>query len=214
MKYRSYVRALHMSPEVRALGSAYLYGTSYDLFTEYLSEKATAGVFMRRFGINFAGESEVDFYILLDFLTFVPFGDAGRAYLKEKEISLATRAHAYATHLLSCAGISLTEEENASLLRFFEAREGTARTVDAVGLAATVRKLGDRLFDGITLGKCAGSLGKGRELSRRLKAIAERVYNEELTAFDMEDALSDLPTISLDDNQAALVMDAAATLEI
>ena len=117
----------------------------------------------------------------------------------------------YPEILQSSAVIS---EESASLLRFFEAREGTARTVDAVGLAATVRKLGDRLFDGITLGKCAGSLGKARELSRRLKEISERVYGEELTAFDMEETLFDLPILSLNETQAARVMDAAAALEI
>ena len=100
MTYRTYISALLQTPEVRALGGTFLYGTSYDLFNEYLSEKSTSAICVRRLDGNFEDQSEAEFYILLDFLTFVPFGLAGREALEGKGICAEEVAYRYALLLL------------------------------------------------------------------------------------------------------------------
>ena len=214
MKYRQYISALVATPEIRALGGTYLYGTSYDLFTEYMTETSTANVYSRRFGIDFSGQKEMEFYILLDFFSFVPFGDTGRAYLNAKGVLAKEHAYARALLLLERADASLDSEEKARLHRFFTTREDSVLPCDPVGLAVAARRLGDRLFEGVALGKCAGSLGKARELGRLLKEIAERVFEKELTEFDIAPILSALPKIeALNATQTEHLEAAASTLK-
>ncbi len=195
MSYRSYISALLGTREVRALGNTFLYGTSYDLFNEYLSETSTAAIFARRMGLEFDGQKEVELYILLDFLTFIPFGSVGREYLRARGMCVEEHTYEYALLLLECAEVSMNEAEKESLRRFFALREDTVLPPDAVGVASAVRQLSDRLFDGITLGKCAGSLGKARALMLHLRTIAEEVSQKDLLKIDIGSFLSSLPAL-------------------
>ena len=195
MIYRSYVSDLLRTNEVRALGTTFLYHTSYDLFTEYLSETSSAAIFGRRLGLEFDGQKEIEFYILLDFLTFIPFGALGREHLKSKGIDTEESLYGYALLLIDCAGISVSEAEKASLRRFFALRNAPILPPDAVGIACAVRQLSDRLFNGILLGKCAGSLGKAKALSLHLRQLADTFRASGEEAIDLSPVLSALPEL-------------------
>jgi len=214
MRYREFVSALLHTPEVRALGNTFLYGTSYDLFNEYLSESSTAAIYGRRIGLDFAGQSEVQLYILLDFLTFIPFGNVGREYLKAKGVCIEESAYLYASLLLEAAGVTPTETEMASLRRFFTVRSDATVSLDAVGVASAARQIGDRLFNGILLGECAGSLGKAKKLAFYLKRLAEEYPASGEESPILQPVLSSLPELSaLSEGQIAHLEASADTIK-
>ncbi len=197
MSYRSYVSDLLKTSEVRSLGNTFLYGSSYDLFNEYLSERSTAAIAVRRIGLGFEEQCEAEFYILLDFLTFVPFGGIGREHLRSKGVDVGEHAYAYALLLLDCAEITLSEAEKASLHRFFHSRSDLTLPADAVGIASAVRQLSDRLFNGIVLGTCAGSLGKAKALTLYLRQLAEATLASEGDVLDLSPVFSILPELTV-----------------
>lgn len=195
MSYRNYVSALLTLPETRALGNTFLFASSYDLFTEYLTETSAAAIFARRLGLGFDAQKEIELYILLDFLAFVPFGRTGRAYLKEKGLGDETQALRYAELLLELAGVSMAEKEKDALCRFFEARSDLTLPIDTVGAASAVRQLADCLFNGILLGKCAGSLGKAKALTLHLRALAEASFAGGGAPLELSPILAALPAL-------------------
>ena len=196
MTYRKYISALLQTPEVRALGGTFLYGTSYDLFNEYLSEKSTSAICVRRLDGNFEDQSEAEFYILLDFLTFVPFGLAGREALEGKGICAEEVAYRYALLLLEGAKITLSDAERVSLYRFFSLRRASNLPPDAVGIASATRQIGDALLGAISLQKCAGSLGKARALSLYLRKMADAFRDGASNTLDLTSILDEIPKLS------------------
>lgn len=195
MNHRSYISDLLKTERVRALGNRFLYNSSYDLFNEYLSETSTAAIFARRMGLGFDGQKEIEFYILLDFLTFIPFGAVGRDYLRRSGVNLDECVYGYSLLLLKFAGIPITEAEKLSLRRFFVFRNDPILPPDAVGIACAVRQLSDRLFNGILLGKCAGSLGKAKALSLHLGQLADAFHASDGEAIDLLPLFSTLPEL-------------------
>lgn len=173
MGYREYSSRLIYSTDVRKMANTFLYGTSYDLFTEYQTESSTARVFARRF-MEFEGTNEMQFYLLMDFVTFIPFGEAGRAALAEQGLDVPTLKYTNAKRLLQKEGICLSEEESAKLKEFFDGYANDLQPVTPVGYANVIRKISDKLFNMIELNKCAGTLEKAKLLSFWMKKSRKR----------------------------------------
>ena len=207
MNYRTYISKLHFSSEIKELSKAFLYGTRYDLFTEYQSEASSARLYVRRF-MSFEDQIEIEFYILMDYLTFIPFGNLGRQWLAEQKVDIVSLKYEYSLLILESEGINLSVEELYKLKLFFENYDNGVQPITPVGYANIVRKISDRLFNMIFIGECAGSIGKGKLLTFYLKQIAQEIYDSELKRFDVADFLNAFPDIqSLNETQIGYIKD-------
>lgn len=207
MNYRTYISRLHFSSEVKALANTDLYGTRYDLFTEYQSESSTAKTCVRRI-MEFDSQIEIEFYILMDYLTFVPFGQLGRQKLAEQKVDIPTLKYDYSMLVLDCEGIRLSDDERHKLKLFFDTYDDDIQPITPVGYANIARKISDRLFNMIHIGECAGSIGKAKLLTYHLRQIVQEIFDGELKQFDIGQFLNRFPDLqSLNESQTEYLLE-------
>ena len=212
MIYRDYLRELLFSSDAKKMANPLLFGTSYDLFTEYQSEAASARLFARRL-MSFEAQSEIEFYIFLDYLTFIPFGEAGRCTLAAKGVDVPALKLGRAMQILESAGIAQSAGEQARLKAFFEAYGNDVQPITPEGYAAIARRISDKMINMIFCGQVAGSLGKARLFTTTLRQLIQEVYDKEETVIDARDTLSRLPDLhALDEAQINHLEDALTAL--
>ena len=201
MNYRTYISRLLYSNEVKALANKYLYGTRYDLFTEYQSEAAGAKAYVRRI-MEFDSQVEIEFYILMDYLTFIPFGQLGRKTCAERNIDISSLKYDYSMLVLDCEGIRLSDDERHRLKLFFDTYDDDIQPITPVGYANIARRISDRLFNMIYSGECAGSIGKSKLFSYHLRQLVQELFDGELKQFDVGQFLKRFPDLqSLNESQ-------------
>lgn len=209
--YKNYTTYLILADKVKEkLSSTYLYSLPYTLFNEYQFEALEARHYAAENSMDYYEQGEIDFYILMDYLTFIPFGDLGRRYCAEQKIDIASLKYMRSLSILKEVRVNLNEEEAYRLKLFFDTYDNNLQPINPVGYANIVRKLQDRIYNMafMRISECFDRKGLTPLLSQGMLKISKEISSGDLKEYDVEKILTRLPNIqSLDESQIAFLKD-------
>lgn len=191
--YRYFLQHVLYDMKLRRIMMTDIYDTKYYLNTEYLSLFATGNSILYPLHFPFSLDSELDFYLHLDMLTYLPFEKLGYNYLNEKLVKENSNAIEFKFNkilqILSDAQFIVDEELNNNIKYFLNNYYNDLIEINIIGLAIILLRLFHRYVTIMNFGGNLGIMTIHKKIDAILDQIVDEVNEKKLKEININDYL-------------------------
>lgn len=205
--YRDFLRHVLYDMNLRRIQMTDIYDTKYYLNTEYhcLFSKGNSRLYDLHF--PFALDSELEFYLNFDMLTYIPFEKLGYDYLNEKLAKENSNVIEFKYNkimkILDEAKFNVDEEIKTNIRYFLNNYYNDVIEINIIGLAIILLRLFHRYVTIMNFGTfVGGSMGIHKKIDHILDQIVNEVNEKGIKEININDYLPefDYENNKLNDN--------------
>ena len=192
--YRWFLQHVLYDMNLRRIMMTDIYDTKYYLHTEYhtLFAKGNANLYYLHF--PFSLDSELEFYLNLDMLTYLPFEKLGYDYLNNKLIKENSNViefkHNKIMKILNEAKIDVDEELKNNIKYFLNNYYNDVIELSIIGLTIILLRLFHRYVTIMNFGTfVGGSMGIHKKIGNILDQIVDEVNEKGIKEININDYL-------------------------
>lgn len=179
--------------ELRKILNTDIYQTKNYIFTEYHLISSSLNARIYYLFKNFKYDEEVQFYLNLDTLTYLPFERLGYEYLSERLKAQGSTVeefkYAKIIEVLNHCCESVNEEAKSKVNAFLNNYYNDVVNIDASGFAIIALRLYHRFVLMMNFGAPLASLSINRKMDKILDKIIEDVNKDNLKQININDYL-------------------------
>lgn len=192
--YRDFLRHVLYDMNLRKIMMTDIYDTKYYLETEYLTLFAEGNAQLYYLHFPFSLDSELDFYLHLDMLTYLPFEKLGYDYLNEKLAKENTGVIEFKFNkimkILDEAQFDVSEEIKSNIRCFLNNYYNDVIEINIIGLAIILLRLFHRYVTVMNFGTfVGGSMGIHKKIGSVLDQIVSEVDEKGIKEININDYL-------------------------
>lgn len=192
--YSCFLQHVLYDMELRRIMMTDIYNTKYYLNTEYFTLFAKGNARLYSLHFPFTLDSELDFYLHLDMITYLPFEKLGYDYLNEKlakeNKSVIEFKYNKIVGILDEAKFDVDEELKNNIKYFLNNYYNDVIEMNIIGLAIILLRLFHRYITIMNFGTfVGGSMGIHKKIGGILDQIVKEVDEKEIKEININDYL-------------------------
>lgn len=192
--YRFFLQHVLYDMNLRRIQMTDIYNTKYYLNTEYLALFAEGNSRLYYLHFPFSLDSELDFYLHLDMLTYLPFEKLGYDYLNNELAKENSSAIEFKFNkmmkILDEAEFDVDEQTKANIKYFLNNYYNDVIEVNIIGLAIILLRLFHRYVTIMNFGTLVGgSMGIHKKIDHILDQIVSEVNEKGIKEININDYL-------------------------
>ncbi len=193
-EYSKFLSHVLYDMELRSNMMTDIYDTKYDLFTEYLCLFSHANCQIYYLFHDFSLDTELEFYLNLDMLTYLPFEKLGYEYLNKKLENESSNVVEFKYNkimkILEKVKFNISNEIQVNIKYFLDNYYNDKVELNIIGLAIITLRLIHRYVTIMNFGTfVGGSMGIQKKISQILDQITKDVNNNNLKEININDYL-------------------------
>lgn len=201
--YRGFLQHILYDMNLRRIMMTDIYETKYYLETEYHGLFATGNANLYYLHLPFALDAELEFYLNLDMLTYLPFEKLGYEYLNKELAKENSNVKEFKFNkimkILNDSKFNVDDEIKNNIQRFLDNYYKDVIELNIMGLAIMLLRLFHRYVTIMNFGTfVGGSMGIHKKISHILDQIVKEVDEKGIKEINMNDYL---PEFDYESNQ-------------
>ena len=193
-EYRDFLQHVLYDMKLRRILMTDIYNTKYYLNTEYLGLFAKGNARLYYLHLPFALDSELDFYLHLDMLTYLPFEKLGYEYLNNELLKENSNVIEFKYNkimeILDDAKFNVDEELANNIKYFLNNYYNDIIEINIIGLAIILLRLFHRYVTIMNFGAfVGGSMGIQKKIGNILDQIVKEVDEKDIKEININEYL-------------------------